>query len=272
MTICIAASCVTGNGERKLILCTDTQGSSLLGKKALVWKNFPVAKAWRCLTAGGDDDLNTLIPILRKQFRSMQSIDETNILPNLQDALMKLKLFKCDEFTKGRYGISYADFLRDGKNQFPDDRYRADVNTISHLEPNVECIVAGFTDDSFPILCKLEPGGRVAIFDDFAVAGEGGYLAQAAMIHRQLSDVSFLEDAIYCVYEAKKYAERVASVSDDEIMHVMSHDGTFEQLTRAGKKYLNLLYQKSGPQPTPQGIVIDSQHLKPFAPNVSSPA
>jgi len=64
------------------------------------------------------------------------------------------------------------------------------------------------------MLLHIDGSGGVNIREDFAVAGEGGYLAQTALLHRQHSETTgSLEETMYCVFEAKKYAERVASVN-----------------------------------------------------------
>ncbi len=249
MTVCIAAVCdLVADKEPKIVLCTDGKGSGPLGSKEYVLKDRWLSTRWRCLTAGGDHDLNALISLLRHRLLEMSVVDETNIQGALRKALTDRKLQRSDEFTQGRYGMTYAEFLRDGKATLPEDQFRSDMFSISQIVLDVDCIIAGFLDDGFPILLKIDGSGRAYIEEEFCVAGEGGYLAQSGLIHRQHSDIYGLERTLYCVYEAKCYAERVSSVNDWTHIAVFHRDGRFELLQPEGKAYFKKQYAKYAPQ------------------------
>jgi hypothetical protein len=104
---------------------------------------------------GGDDDLNALIPQLKARLMGLKKIDETNIVPALRAGLQDRKLERCNEFTQGRYGLSYVDFLHHGKTLLPEDQFRADTFAIGQMELNIDCIVAGFLDDRLPMIYRL---------------------------------------------------------------------------------------------------------------------
>jgi len=262
MTVCIAAVCnnIAGGGA-KIVLCTDGKASGPVGSKEYAQKSYLLTRRWHCLTSGGDNDLNALLPRLRARLRACSPIDETTIQTVLRLALGDLKLERCNEYTRGHYGMAYADFLRDGKGVFPEDQFRADVFAISNIVPNVECIVAGFTDDGFPMLLLVYGNGSVHIKEEFVVAGEGGYLAEAALLQRQHNDVASLERTLYCVYEAKRHAQRVASVNDVTNMSVLSVEG-FDVVRAAGREYLESIFEKCAPQPIPGSIVIEHKFMR----------
>jgi len=133
--------------------------------------------------------------------------------------------------------------------------------SISEITLNIDCIVAGFLDDGFPMLLHLDGKGGVNIKEDFAVAGEGGYLAESGLLHRQHSEDQPLEKTLYCVYEAKKYAERVSTVNNVTHIAILSNDG-LEFLRKAGKDYFQTLYCKFGPQDIADRIVIDPAFVR----------
>ena len=87
----------------------------------------------------------------------------------------------------------------------------------------------------------------VSIKEDFAVAGSGSYLAQYGLLHRQHYDVQTLDRTIYCVYEAKKYAERVSSVGKITYFVVIQPSSKAVMLTGLGTEELEKLFANYGP-------------------------
>ena len=111
---------------------------------------------------------------------------------------------------------------------------------------DAECILAGFLSNGFPILV-LARQGNVCICDDFAVAGEGSYLAQSVLLHREHTEVFPLERGVYSVFEAKKYAERVSSVGKMTYLGILRPDKPL--LFSAGDDGLDNMFQQYGPKP-----------------------
>jgi hypothetical protein len=247
VTVCIAAICEAE--DPKIVLCTDLMASSPLGNK-LVVKDYPLTKNWHCLTAGTDDEINALIPKLIRRL-GMQPIDETNIVPLIRAVLKERKIEKSDEITLAKWGMSYEEFRRD-RSQFPEDQYRIDMGEIARIPLDAECILAGFETISAPTLLQIDDAWGVKIREDFAVAGEGAYLAQSVMLHRsQVNHYTMtqtLPQSLYCVYEAKRYAERVASVGKDTWLAVCDRDGGQQIVSTDGLAFLEEQFKKYGPR------------------------
>jgi hypothetical protein len=249
VTVCIAAVCNNNfGGDASIVLCTDGRESGLLGNLENVHKSPLLMKGWWCLTAGATNDLNALMPVLKAQMRAApRPIDETSVQNILRSALRDLKLIRCNEYVGVKYGLTYDDFLERSKKILPEESFRNDADAIAKITLDVDCIVAGFLDgDNFPILLKLT-GDSARIHEGFAVAGEGGYLAEMALLHRQHHDGQTLERTLYCVYEAKRYAERNSTVNDVRDIIICSLEGLTVVRVDA-KKYLETLYQKWGPK------------------------
>ena len=120
----------------------------------------------------------------------------------------------------------------------PADLYGHDMNAIKQIVVEVDCILAGFLTDGLPILIQANGYSGVQIREDFAVAGEGAYLAQSGMLHRDHSDVNQLAQTVYCIYEAKKYAERVSSVGQVTYLAIARKNNDVRMLGTVGETYL----------------------------------
>ena len=83
--------------------------------------------------------------------------------------------------------------------------------------------------------------------------GEGRYLAESALMHREQDESTSLNLTLYNVHEAKKYAERVASVGKTTTMVVLWPDRA-RVITSAGRTFLSERFEKYGPQQVPDDL------------------
>jgi 20S proteasome alpha/beta subunit len=261
VTVCIAAVCDAYN-ETKLILCTDTKSSGALGTKTAL-KDRVIHPHWTCLTSGGESDINAVVQQLRHHLFTNKKIDETNIIPIIEQSFQDIKINKCDQYTIGSYAIKYDAFLKNGKTWLPEDVFRNELAFISRISLNIEIIIAGFPDGGgHPMLIKLDGNGKTSLYEDFLTAGEGAYLAEASLMHRQLSEGSGLGHALYCVFEAKTHAQRVPSVGEATLINLMPRSGAIEYVEFEGIKYLIQQYEKYGPQKISEPIDIQSSFIR----------
>lgn len=229
-----------------IVLCTDGKGSTPFGSKEWMLKIRAIRPGWRFLTAGNDDDIIPVLHLLRNKFRSLQNIDETNIVSAVTSVLAERKQQKADDYTLRKWGMTFADF-RKAKAEFPEEEYRSDIASVGLISVGVDGIVAGFDAHGFPLIVQAHGDHGVQIKEDFAVSGSGSYLAAYGLLHRDHYDVFPLQSTIYCVYEAKRYAERVSTVGKTTYLSIMRPGNRFELLTRSGESYLNGQFEKYGP-------------------------
>jgi 20S proteasome alpha/beta subunit len=215
MTVCIAASCVFEHGTDRaaIILCTDRKTSGPLGSAETALKQRALAKNWYALTSGAEADIMALDALLKANFKGSDEIDETNVAVKITDALLKRKKQRANELVIGKFAIPYEEFLSIGKDKFPSDIFRDTMSQIMSIRLP-EFIIAGFDEAKFPIICQTNASGTVSIRDDFAVVGEGEYVATAVLLQRAQSYGTLVTETLYNVFEAKKYAEKVPSVGD----------------------------------------------------------
>ena len=87
------------------------------------------------------------------------------------------------------------------------------------------------------------------IRDDMAIIGTGKALAQTALVQRQYMYVTPLGEAIYCAYEAKRYAQRIGSVGDYTTVAVYGFKQPIRNMDEEkGMVALNEKYETYGPQ------------------------
>lgn len=206
VTVCIAAVCEENTDDPKLIACADSKISTALGSSNTALKIRAMigngGVQWRCLTSGGDEDILAVLRLLKIGFRAAP-VDETNIVHVTRTALHTRKLDKANELVQGKFAIPYAEFLATGKIRLPDDIFRAATTEVELINVNVDLIIVGYDSVGYPLMVKAN-GNKAAIKEDFVVAGEGGYLAQAALLSRQYHNLTSFDEALYAVYEAKK--------------------------------------------------------------------
>jgi 20S proteasome alpha/beta subunit len=246
MTVCIAAG-ASHEKDKALVLCTDWRVSSPLGSAETKLKQILLRDSWWCLTSGKESDIAAVVKLLTRKMDSTQTIDETNIVGIVRDALNARKKEKTNELIQGRYAISYDDFLSFGKDKLPADIHREAIMAIADLDLGCSLIVAGF-DGAWPFIMETNERCRVFVREDFAVIGEGTFLAQSALFQRELMDAIRLPETIYCVYEAKKYAERVNSVGPVTTITIVFSDGSTKDVSDERIEYLARCYARLGPQ------------------------
>jgi hypothetical protein len=250
MTICIAAGAEAHTDEPKLILCADWLVSGHLGKAESALKIKSLPHGWYLLTAGDDDEINIMEPQFRRAFAVAATIDETNAVPLARGVLLARKREKANEITQGLFGLDYDNFIDIGRDKFPLEIFRDAMLSIREAVFRAEFILAGFAG-RFPMMVETQRDGRVCVREDFAAVGAGAYLAHAAMLQRAHSDVKEFHQALYNVFEAKKYAEREISVGQYTSIMISQRDGSVKTITQAGKKWLAEQYAQCGPQKLP---------------------
>lgn len=246
MTVCIAAVCEE-NIAPKIVICTDRKVGGALGSAETMLKTRWIGNGWKCLTSGTDNDILATLRLFKNHVNKEQIIDETNVLRIVRAALNERKFDKANELIQGKFAIPYSEFLAAGKARFPDDQFRAVMSEVELIEIEAVFIIVGFAD-RFPILIKTDRTCGAVIKEDHVVIGEGGYLAQAALLSREHHNIETLERTLYSVFEAKKFAEGVPSVGTTTAIYVLYADGGVGYVTAEGNDFLEEQYKQFGPK------------------------
>lgn len=255
MTICIAAACtdmVEGKRVQYLVLCSDSRLSSALGSADAYSKHrsLTLSGKWVALTAGEEPSIVSLYKTYIPLFR-----DETNLQFDTLDRTMKQgaanrKSELCDELIQRKFGMSYSDFLAIGRDQFPPDLYYGTMKEVENLDLGAEFILAGFMGD-YTEIYVCEQSAKVYAIEHFACVGEGSYLATSVLLRRSQNLGMELRRTLYDVYEAKRAAEHIGSVSKFTQMRIMTADGKCEWASPHLLKQLSDWYDTYGPKDVP---------------------
>jgi hypothetical protein len=116
-----------------------------------------------------------------------------------------------------------------------------------------DLIIAGFVDKSVEIY-QTDAKGNAWPVEDFAVIGEGAYLAEATLMRRAQSSMRTLDETLYNVFEAKKYAESVGSVGPATSLMVLHTDGECRGVNSNVRVQLKSLFSEYGPKALPKGF------------------
>lgn len=254
MTVCIAAACEgKDQGTKAIVLCSDWRISSALGSAETMLKIRGLAHNWWLMISGIESDANTISLSFRRGFAGEAKIDDINAPTIVRKILNARKREKIEEFVMGKYAIGYDDFLAFGKDKLPTDLYREAVLLISEITIGCSCIVAGFDGIGHPFILETDDKCRVLARDDFATIGEGAYLAQAALLQRGHISSRDLAPTVYCVYEAKRYAENVTSVGDVTSLQIIDPSGK-NKIGIGKARQLSPYFKKFGPQELDESV------------------
>lgn len=256
VTICIAAVANPFTGPRAIITCSDWRISEPgVGTADTAHKQESLIGTLNVelfgLVAGSKPGADALVRTLQRRFYNEDNIDETNIRPLVLGALNQRKKELNDEYTIGKFGLPFDEFLAIGKDKLPEDIFHSATLNISRINLAASMIIAGFVEHNDVIL-ETTQDCKVKWRDQYAAIGEGRDLAAASLAYRKFSTVEDLPRALYCVYEAKKAAERIASVGPSTLIQVLFEDGTRKsfRLEKMNEFYGSLL-KEYGPKPLP---------------------
>lgn len=256
MTICIAAECDSDDGKEPLIvLCTDRLLSSDLGVSESALKERWMPHGFYCLTAGNDDtDLTATTKHILRQLAHLTNPElDDEILVAVKKALYARKNDYAENFTRARFAMSYEEFIDKGREKLPQDIFTQSLLQIRDLRLSCEFIIAGMISN-IPLIIQTTQDFDAYIAGPYAAIGSGSYLATAALLHQNYDNIMPLRQAVYCVYEAKKYAERVRSVGEKTIISVLGINEKRKSLNAPTHIALQKMYEALGPKKIPDQV------------------
>ena len=249
MTVCIAAACRDGN-EKKIVVCTDKKLSSALGSAETSFKAPPLPNGWHCLTAGDEPDIHALWKLYQIRFMEPENLTAITIDASMKAPLHQRKAQLAEEYIQRRFAISYEEFMKEGKTRLPPELFYDAFQKVTHLSLKAEFIVTGFISN-FPEIYHTDNEGIARAAYNFAVVGEGEYIAHSTLLRRSQNDFTPLHKTLYNVYEAKKLAEAIPSVGPMTYMGIISTDGETTQTSVAFDAQLEKWYNTYGPKVLP---------------------
>jgi hypothetical protein len=254
VTICIACACGTPTGETGIILCTDWLLSGVLGSAETGHKQAWINGSFFGLTSGDPSEARVICGLLQAKFREAATIDETNIVSLIKHALYRRHSELRDSLAQRQFGMSHDDVIKFGKERLPSEYFRRYLDRAKGVELGSELIVAGFDADGTHQIVRTDRSCEAVLNDHFDCVGEGEYLARASLLHRGVEYTMPIDKAVYCVYEAKRAAERVKSVGKATLIHILFNKGKLFYIDPNNIHELEALYDKYGPKRIPNDL------------------
>ena len=228
MTLCIAAAC-QDRGRERVVIGTDWRVTGEISAGAdiqdkLYWINDDMAMLVSGSVTRAVELRDTYRVVLErmKAREKPEEIDRLNIRRFIKTGAKLFKKELADEVATFATGLSYKD-MREAvaKKEIPK---AVSVPVFQHIEKqDFECdvIIVAFIGD-LEFIFQIEKSGHIEECDNFAIVGEGAYVAQAFMYLRKHDSEDRVDLTLYHVYEAMEMASRcVGSVGKEHSIDVL---------------------------------------------------
>ncbi len=264
MTLCMAVACEHEDRPR-IVLCNDWKEELPgIGSGEYTDKLHWIGKNWPVLSSGTSSRIEELVGIYINHL-SKTKLTEHNYLEELKTPAKQFKGVLAEDYIQQLLGMPYSHFLEYGKERLPEDFFRERVSEIGRITLGASLIITGFLlgeaigdlqAGSFPIICVVDGDSQQ---DDmvreeihFASIGAGTYAANAALYNRSVNDEMPLLGAIYAVFEAHRWSEKVPGVGKSISIDILEPPGILRTLSEAGYDYCEFLWRRFGPREVQQ--------------------
>ena len=257
LTLCIAAACRDHKKRDRVIIGADWMATGDISAGAdiqdkLYWVNDDIA----VLVSGVVTRAVELRDAYRAALESMKENHEKLTYRNIRRFIKAgprlLKKDIAEEVVIFATGLTYAEFRKAIQTgEMTREAANGVFSAIEKKDLECEVIIVAFVDKT-PYIFQVDRGGSVEERDNFALIGEGTYVAEFMLYFRkhQLSDPAAI--AIYHVWEALFMAsKRVGTVSKTHSIDVLvppgersTHVAVYD-LTNAGFKFMKKQFDSS---------------------------
>jgi hypothetical protein len=235
MTLCIAAASLE-NGEPRIVVAFDFRvETDWIGADA-TFKMSRFTNKWAVLFAGNVASAREVINVYATALSGIELTD-ANIYDELRHPAQSHKLMLCEHHVQMKLGMSYTEFVENGKASLSESMFLETEAEIENLNMGCDLIACGFvppderTDHLYTSrIFTIGARGEVRQHDNFATVGSGGVIAESAFFQRTLTRFAPLERTMYVVYEAMKLSTRAPGVGGIINMVVLEPSVTGESI------------------------------------------
>jgi hypothetical protein len=263
MTLCIAAAC-EHEGKPAVVLCSDWHGETEVAGAETTDKFRWVKDGWPSLIAGNVSKADELVESYERHLEK-KNLTRLNVIQELKTPLHQRKAELADEYVQRLLGISYREFLQNGKDQLPSEFFQQTLSAITGLGLECELIIAGCVqdDDDDPLteIFRTDAWGNISREQNFSAIGSGAHVASAALFQREHDSSVKLMNALYNVFEAKRLGEISPGVGLSTTIDVLLSDGTVRAISDECFDALDKLFRRYGPRRISKDFEFQSEFL-----------
>lgn len=256
LTLCIAAACEDEKGRDRVVIGTDWMATGEIEAGAdiqdkLYWISDDIA----VLVSGVVTRAVELRDAYRIALAGMKDQGKKLTFKNIRKFIKAgprlLKKDIADEVVVFATGLDdFETFRKAFKNgEIPGPVATGVFQAIERKDLECEVIIVAFVDKE-PYIFIVERSGHVEERDNFALIGEGTYVAEAALYFRKHESSDPLSVTLYNVWEALYMASRrVGTVSKTHSIDILIPPGesgthsTVYTLTNSGFKFMKKLFK-----------------------------
>lgn len=255
LTLCIAAACEDHKGRDRVVIGTDWMATGEISAGAdiqdkLYWINNDIAVLVSGLVTRAVELRDAYRAELELMKAKKEKLSYRNIRRFIKTGPRLLKKDIAEEVVTFATGLSYAEFRKAIKTgELTRDVATGVFRAIEAKDLECEVIIVAFVD-KFPYIFVVERSGHVEERDNFALVGEGTYVAEAMLYFRKHESSDPVSVALYNVWEALHMAsKRVRTVSRTHSIDILVPPGelgthsTVFTLTNSGFKFMKKLFQ-----------------------------
>jgi len=262
MTLCIAA---ISRKDHKIVTVTDfllsTDTTSLESAAAKV---FPATgkRRWLVMYSGDPSTCQMVTTTARDH---LKGTDES-----AHDVLTAFSKGFADELERkieceilAPYGMTRAEFLKDGRGYLGDTAFNQILYAISNAKLGTDFLVAGFGVTGQPSIFSFSDPGTAYVHNatNIHVIGAGCELANASLI-TNFDPFDSLTDIIYRLCEAKFIGEAAPSVGQSTLVTVLDKDHKWTGIRPKNAWAIKNLWEKKGKPKVPsQAGQLITKHL-----------
>lgn len=264
MTVCIAGICQPDNPS--IILCSDGRIENEYFGGEVCWKTHLLGANWLALVSGDVGKAAQLLDVLRARLDSPSlEVGRSTIHADLQECAFLQRKKLSDELVQTKLSVSFDHFIERGIRELPEDIHRQMLWDLQGVSLACELILVGFipistrkgTLLSLPRIFVVSRDGVVTQKESFAITGSGWAVAESALFQRGYKDSFSMFEALYSIYEAKRFSEIAPDVGYTTNI-IIVQEGSAGSSIRIGRvdavgvEYLEKHFQICGLQPIRQ--------------------
>lgn len=255
MTLCIAAA-AEDRGRLRIVISSDWRIENSSSGAEIQDKLYWIGDEWAVLIAGTITRAIELVDTYAEYFRGLRErnikITDTTILDHVKKPPITQKYKIANEYVGALLGMTYKDFLTNGKQILPHKQFDEIVSDIQRLDLDCQLILSSFIDGAQRIY-KVCADCSVEASEHFAAIGSGSDIAESILFQRDHEGDLPIGQALYDVYEAARLGSKAPGVGNQHAISVLipprrGGKVSFSRVSDKGYRFLDRCFKKYGPK------------------------
>lgn len=244
MTVCIAAICCEGHVA---VVASDTMVTNPMMSiefEHLGSKITELSRTCVAMTSGDALAHTELFGMVRNELAELRDPNIFQIVDRIKECYKHVRHQEIRERILGPRGFEKLDDFYRVQNRLNPEIVFGIQAMIDRYDYGLQILVAGTTSNGAHLYGVSEPGTSQC-YDaiNFHAIGSGTPHALNSLIARECYASKSLEEAVVCVYEAKRLAEKAPGVGSVTDMEIVTNRG-ISRIARESIAALEPIYQK----------------------------